>query len=73
MVTQRLTKRVFTYIDSLEDTNEQLVITLKQAVKLLTQLQTSVHDRAGWQEMIVQFRKVLANAEDQKRIRQLLE
>ncbi|MFO8164524.1 MAG: hypothetical protein R6T98_08315 [Desulfatiglandales bacterium] len=42
--------------------NDQLVITLKQSVKLLTQLQTCVHDRVGWQEMLDTSHETIAIA-----------
>ena len=53
------TQKLFAYISRLETVNEQLVITLKESVRLLTQFQSSVHDRAGWQEMLDTFQEVI--------------
>ena len=53
------TQKLFEYISQLETVNEQLIITLKESVRLLTQFQSSVHDRAGWQEMLDTFNETI--------------
>jgi len=48
-VSQELDQKILNYIALLENTNEQLVKTLKRCVELLTEFKSSVHDPQGWQ------------------------
>jgi hypothetical protein len=43
----------------LEDTNKELVKTLKKSVELLTQVKPSVPDPQGWQEMLDVFKETI--------------
>jgi len=43
----------------LEDTNKELVKTLKKSVELLTQVKPSVLDSQGWQEMLDVFKETI--------------
>ncbi len=50
-------QKLFNYIAALENTNEELVKTLKKSVELLTEFKSSVPDPRGWQEMLDLFPK----------------
>ena len=52
-------QKIFTYIVTLEKTNEELLNTLKKCVELLTKLTPSVPDPHGWQEMLDTFQKTI--------------
>jgi len=52
-------EKIFTYIATLEKTNEALVNTLKECVKLLTEFTPSVPDPYGWQEMLDTFQETI--------------
>jgi len=52
-------QKIFTYIATIEKTNEQLVNTLKQCVELLTEFIPSVPDPHAWQEMLDTFRETI--------------
>lgn len=47
------------YIQLLEKTNDDLLITLKQAVILLKQFTPSVPNPTGWKDMMVKFQEVI--------------
>jgi len=51
------TKKLFDHITLLEDTNKELVKTLKKSVELLTQFKPSVPDPQAWQEMLDVFQE----------------
>lgn len=53
------TQELFDYIATLEDTNEELVKTLKKCVQLLTEFKPSVPDPKGWQEMLDVFQETI--------------
>ena len=56
-------QKLFKYIALLENTNEELVKTLKYCVALLTQFKSSVPDPKGWQKMLDTFQKIIKVAE----------
>ena len=53
------TQKLFDYIARLEDTNEELLKTLKYCVKLLTQIKPSAPDPQRWQEMLNTFQETI--------------
>ena len=46
-----------------EAVNEQLVITLRYCIKLLTEFKEDVPDPEGWQDMLGTFEETLKSAE----------
>ena len=53
------TKKLFEYIVLLENTNQELVKTLKKCVELLAHFKSSVPDPKGWQEMLDVFQETI--------------
>ncbi|MEE9503472.1 MAG: hypothetical protein V3V48_15465 [Candidatus Aminicenantaceae bacterium] len=53
------TQKLFEYIAALENTNEELVKTLKKCVEVLTGFKSSVPNPEGWQEMLDVFQETL--------------
>ena len=53
------TQKLFEYIATLEDTNQELVKTLRKCVELLAQFKSSVPDQKGWQEMLDVFQETI--------------
>ena len=58
-MTKDPTQKLFEYIAALENTNEELVKTLKKCVVLLTQFKPSVPDPQRWQEMLDVFQETV--------------
>ena len=58
-MSKELDQKLFNYIALLENTNEELVITLKRCVQLLAEFKPSVHDPKGWQEMLDVFQETI--------------
>ncbi len=58
-MSKELDQKIFNYIALLEDTNKELVKTLKKSVELLTQVKPSVRDPQRWQEMLDVFQKTI--------------
>ncbi len=58
-----LNQKLFDYITALEDTNEELLKSLKYCVKLLTQIKPSVRDPHRWQGMLDVFQKTIRTGE----------
>ncbi len=56
-------QELFEYIALSENTNEELVKTLKKFVEVLTEFKSSVPDPQGWQEMLDVFQETI-KAED---------
>jgi hypothetical protein len=54
---------VLEYIAALERVNDQMVITLRYCVKLLTEFKSQVPDPEGWQDMLNTFVLTLHEAE----------
>jgi len=54
-----LMQKIFTYIATLEKTNEELLNTLKQSVELLTKFTPSVPDPHAWQDMLNTFQETI--------------
>ena len=54
---------IFNYIAALEDVNDQLLISLKKCVELLTQFKLFVPDPDGWQEMLDLFEATIREGE----------
>jgi len=52
-------QKIFTYIITLEKTNEELLNTLKKCVELLTKFTPSAPDPHGWQEMLDTFQETI--------------
>ena len=55
----KLNQKVFNYITTLEDTNEELLKTLKYCVAVLTQIKPSAPDPQKWQGMLDTFRETI--------------
>jgi hypothetical protein len=53
------TQKVFDYIATLEDTNEELLKSLKYCVKILTQIKPSAPNPKRWQEMLTTFQETI--------------
>ena len=53
------TQKLSEYIALLEDTNKELVETLKKCVVLLTHFKSSVPHPPGWREMLDVFQKTI--------------
>jgi len=56
-------QKMLEYIDALEKTNKQLVISLKMCVELLSNFQQEVPDQQGWQNMLKEFEKIITAGE----------
>ena len=59
ILSKELDEKIFNYIAALEETNDELVKTLKKCVALLTHFKSAVPDPAGWQEMLDVFQKTI--------------
>ena len=53
------TQKILGYIATLEDTNEELLKSLKYSVAVLTEIKPSVPDKKGWQEMLTTFQETI--------------
>jgi hypothetical protein len=53
----------FDYITAFEHVNDQLVVTLKYYLQLLTEFKHMAPSSEGWQDMMKDFALVLAEAE----------
>ena len=62
-MSKELDEKIFNYIAALENTNEELVKTLKRCVELLTQFKSSVPDPHKWQQMLDAFQETIRVAE----------
>ena len=62
-MSKELDEKIFNYVAALEQTNDELVKTLKKCVALLTQFKSSVPDPQGWQEMLDVFEKTIKAGE----------
>ena len=56
-------QKLFEYIALLENTNEELVKTLKKCVEVLTEFKSSVPNPEGWQEMLDVFQETVKAGE----------
>ena len=56
-------QKMLEYIDALEKTNTQLVVSLKMCVELLSNFQQEVPDQQGWQNMLKEFEKIITAGE----------
>ncbi len=56
-------QKMLEYIDALEKTNKQLVISLKLCVELLSTMQTDIPDQQKWQSMLKEFKKIITVGE----------
>jgi len=54
-----LEQKRFDYITALEDTNEELLKTLKYSVAILRKLKAAVPNPKKWQEMLDTFNKTI--------------
>jgi hypothetical protein len=52
-------QELFEYIAALENTNEELVKTLKKCVEVLTEFKSSVPNPEGWQKMLDVFQDTI--------------
>ena len=52
-------QKMFEYIDALEKTNKQLVISLKLCVELLSAMRQDVPDQQKWQDMLKEVEKIM--------------
>jgi hypothetical protein len=57
------TQKLFDYVTLLENTNKELVKTLKKCVEILTHFKPSVPDPQGWQEMLDVFQETIKAGE----------
>ena len=57
------TQKLFNYIALLENTNKELVKTLKKCVEVLTEFKSSVPNPEGWQEMLDVFKETIKAGE----------
>jgi hypothetical protein len=60
-------KKIFNYIAFLEETNNELVNTLKHCVRLLAQFSESVPDPDEWDKMIDAFQETINIVEQRVR------
>ncbi len=58
-VSKEFNQKLFDYIATLEDTNEELVKTLKYCVAILTEIKPPVKDPKRWQEMLDGFQEAI--------------
>ena len=56
---KELEQKMFDYITALEDTNEELLKSLKYSVAILRKLKVAVPDPEGWQEMLDTFNETI--------------
>ena len=56
-------QKMLEYIDALEKTNKQLVISLKLCVELLNTMQPDILDQQKWQSMLKEFEKIITVGE----------
>ena len=56
-------QKMFAYIDALEKTNKQLVISLKLCVELLSTMRPEAPDQQKWQSMLKEFEQIVAVGE----------
>ncbi len=59
ILSKELDQKIFNYIATLEDTNEELLKSLKYCVRLLTKFKPTVPDPKSWQEMLDVFQKTI--------------
>ncbi len=52
-------QKIFNYIAALENTNEELLNTLKKCVEVLTQFKPHIADQQGFQEMLNLFHEAI--------------
>jgi len=55
--------KMFEYIDALEKTNKQLVISSKLCVELLSTMRPDAPDQQKWQSMLKEFEKIITVGE----------
>ena len=55
----KLNQKVFDYIATLEDTNEELLKSLKYSVAVLRKLKAAVPNPKKWQEMLDTFNETI--------------
>ncbi|MBW1612583.1 MAG: hypothetical protein JRJ57_01140 [Deltaproteobacteria bacterium] len=58
-MTKDTTQKLFDYIATLEDTNEELLKTLKYSVAVLTKIKPSAPNPQKWQEMLNTFQETI--------------
>jgi len=58
-MTKDTTQKLFDYIATLEDTNEELLKTLKYSVAVLTKMKPSAPNPQKWQEMLNTFQETI--------------
>ena len=56
-------QKMLEYVDGLEKTNKQLVISLKLCVELLSSMRPEVPDQQKWQSMLKEFEHIVAVGE----------
>ena len=59
MSENNIEQKIFNYITALENTNEELLNTLKKSVEVLTQFKPWVPDPYGFQEMLNLFHETI--------------
>ena len=52
-------QKIFNYITALENTNEELLNTLKKCVEVLTHLKPHIADQQGYQDMLDLFHETI--------------
>jgi len=58
-LSKKLDQKIFDYIATLEDTNEELLKTLKYSVAVLTEIKPSAPNPQRWQEMLNTFQETI--------------
>ena len=58
-MSKKLDQKIFDYIATLEDTNEELLKTLKYSVAVLTEIKPSAPNPQRWQEMLNTFQETI--------------
>jgi len=56
-------RKMLEYITALEETNDQLVKSLKLCVEVLTAMHPNVPDQEKWQSMVKEFENIIAISE----------
>ncbi|MCJ7809496.1 MAG: hypothetical protein MUP26_04450 [Desulfobulbaceae bacterium] len=58
-MSQDYTKRLLTHVDTLEKVNDQLLVSLKNCMEVMTELKDLVPDPDGWQVMLDRFEEII--------------
>ena len=62
-MSQDYTEKLLTHVDTLEKVNDQLLVSLKDCVEVMTELKDLVPDPDGWQVMLDRFEEIITVGE----------